>query len=59
MVCFKLSPPWVHGPSPGVEVIGIFLGMLYGWLIANDSFWPAFFGLLFLGLTATPPCPPS
>ena len=25
---------------------------LYGWLIANDSFWPSIFGLLFLGLSS-------
>ena len=40
MVCFKFVPAAEPLTPLGVEVIGIFLGMLYGWLIANDSFWP-------------------
>ena len=50
MVCFKFVPAAEPLTPLGVEVIGIFLGMLYGWLIANDSFWPSIFGLRFLGL---------
>ena len=52
MVCFKFVPAAEPLTPLGVEVIGIFLGMLYGWLIANDSFWPSIFGLLFLGLSS-------
>lgn len=52
MFFFRFLP----APEPmtplGIEVIGIFLGMLYGWLIANDSFWPSIMGLIFLGLSS-------
>lgn len=52
MILFKFVVPASDPLTPlGVEVIGIFLGMLYGWLIANDSFWPSIFGLILLGLS--------
>lgn len=52
MILFKFIVPASDPLTPlGVEVIGIFLGMLYGWLIANDSFWPSIFGLILLGLS--------
>lgn len=37
--------------SLGVEILGIFLGMLYGWLIVDDVVWPSIAGLVFLGLS--------
>lgn len=37
--------------SLGVEILGIFLGMLYGWLIVGDVVWPSIAGLVFLGLS--------
>ena len=57
MVCFKFVPAAEPLTPLGVEVIGIFLGMLYGWLIADGSFWPSIFGLLFLGLSSYSPVP--
>ena len=35
----------------GVEIIGIFLGIVYGWLIVGDIFWPSIFGMIFMGLS--------
>lgn len=35
----------------GVEILGIFLGVVYGWLVVGDIFWPSLFGLVFMGLT--------
>lgn len=52
MICFKFIPVSEPLTPLGIEVIGIFLGMLYGWLIANDSFWPSIFGLILLGLSS-------
>ncbi len=52
MIGFKYVVP---APAPltplGVEVLGIFLGMLYGWLIVGDVIWPSVAGLVFLGLS--------
>ncbi|NCB63594.1 MAG: SLC13 family permease, partial [Clostridia bacterium] len=52
MICFKFIPAAEPLTPLGMEVIGIFLGMLYGWLVANDSFWPSIMGLIFLGLSS-------
>ncbi|MFZ7103936.1 MAG: SLC13 family permease [Peptococcaceae bacterium] len=48
--------PYVMSPrepltSLGVEIIGIFLGIIYGWLVAGDIVWPSIIGLVMLGLT--------
>ncbi len=52
MIGFKYVVPASEPLTPlGVEVLGIFLGMLYGWLIAGDTFWPSMMGLIMLGLS--------
>ena len=35
----------------GIEILGIFIGVIYGWLIVGDIFWPSLLGLVMLGLT--------
>lgn len=39
----------------GMAVIGIFLGILYGWLFI-DMVWPSLIGLVILGMTLSEPC---
>lgn len=52
MLGFKYVVPATEPLTPlGVEVLGIFLGMLYGWLIVNDVIWPSIAGLVMLGLS--------
>lgn len=35
----------------GVEILGIFLGVVWGWLLCGDIFWPSLFGLVLLGVS--------
>lgn len=52
MIGFKYLVPAVDPLTPlGVEILGIFLGMLYGWLVVNDVVWPSVAGLVLLGLS--------
>ncbi|MDO4280247.1 MAG: SLC13 family permease [Peptococcaceae bacterium] len=52
MIGFKYVVPAVDPLTPlGVEILGIFLGTLYGWLIVGDVIWPSIACLVFLGLT--------
>lgn len=51
MIGFKYLP----APEPmtplGMEIIGIFAGMLYGWLVIGELVWPSILGLVLLGLS--------
>lgn len=51
MMGFKYIPASAPLTPLGMEVIGIFLGMLYGWLIVGDLFWPSVVGMVLLGLS--------
>lgn len=51
MAGFKFIPASAPLTPLGMQVLGVFLGMLYGWLIAGDPFWPSILGLIGLGLT--------
>ncbi len=52
MIGFKYVVPASDPLTPvGVEILGIFLGVVYGWLIVGDIFWPSLFGLVFIGLS--------
>lgn len=51
MIGFKYIPAVDPLTPVGMSVIGIFLGMLYGWLIVGDVFWPSIVGLVFLGFS--------
>lgn len=51
MIGFKYIPASEPLTPLGMEVIGIFIGMLYGWLIVGDLFWPSVAGMVLLGLS--------
>ncbi len=52
MIGFKYVVPATEPLTPlGVEILGIFLGTLYGWLIVGDVVWPSIACLIFLGLS--------
>ena len=52
MIGFKYVVPAAEPLTPlGVEILGIFLGTLYGWLIVGDVVWPSVACLVFLGLS--------
>ena len=52
MIGFKYVVPASDPLTPvGVEILGIFLGVVYGWLVVGDIFWPSLFGLVFIGLS--------
>ena len=47
---FKLIPPVSTITPYGMEILGILLALLYGW-ITIGLLWPSLFGIVFLGLT--------
>lgn len=51
MVLFRFLPP-VGGITPlGMELLGIFLGALWGWIFV-DMIWPSVAAMVFLGFSA-------
>ena len=52
MIGFKYVVPASDPLTPlGVEILGILLGTLYGWLIVDDVIWPSIACLILLGLS--------
>ena len=52
MIGFKYVVPAADPLTPlGVEILGILLGTLYGWLIVGDVIWPSVVCLILLGLS--------
>lgn len=52
MLGFRLITPAAPLTPMGMEVLGVFVGMLYGWMIAKDTFWPSILGMVILGLSS-------
>ena len=50
MAGFGFLPPFGSITPMGMKVLGVFLGMMYGW-IAIELIWPSVIGLVFFGLT--------
>lgn len=49
---FRFLPPFGSLTPYGMAVLGIFIGMVYGWCVsANNLIWPALLGMIALGLT--------
>lgn len=51
---FRLLSPAEGLSTDGLAVVGIFLGVLYGWLFI-DMVWPSLIGLVILGMTLPEP----
>lgn len=52
MIGFKYVVPSSEPLTPlGVEILGIFLGTLYAWLVVGDMIWPSIVCLVLLGLS--------
>lgn len=54
MCAFRLVSPPEGLTAEGLAVIGVFFGVLYGWLFL-DMVWPSLIGLVVLGLTLPQP----
>lgn len=50
MVCFRFIPPFGAMTPLGMELLGIFLGLLYAW-ITVDMIWPSIVGLVLIGFS--------
>lgn len=50
MAGFGYLPPFGAVTPMGMKVLGVFLGMMYGW-IAIELIWPSVIGLVFFGLS--------
>lgn len=50
MLLFRFLPPIGPVTPFGMTVLGIFIGMLYGWVL-GELIWPSLLGLVLLGLT--------
>jgi sodium-dependent dicarboxylate transporter 2/3/5 len=50
MVFFRFIPPLGTLTAVGMEVVGIFIGLLYLWIILNSTTWPSILGLVMLGM---------
>lgn len=48
MVLFGLLPPFGPLTPMGMQVLGIFIGMIWGWTI-GETIWPSLLGLVMLG----------
>ena len=50
MFCFGFLPPFGGITALGMKVLGIFLGVLYGWIFVG-FIWPSLLGMIALGLS--------
>ncbi len=50
MFLFGLLPPFGPLTQMGMQVCGIFIGMIWGWTI-GETIWPSLLGLVLLGFT--------
>jgi len=50
MFLFGLLPPFGPLTQMGMQVLGIFIGMIWGWTI-GETIWPSLLGLVLLGFT--------
>lgn len=50
MAFFQYLPPFGDVTPMGMKVLGVFLGMLWGW-ITIEMIWPSIIGLVFFGLS--------
>lgn len=48
---FGFLPPFGGIPQVGMQVLGVFIGMIWGWMFI-DMLWPSLLGMVALGLTS-------
>lgn len=52
MFCFRFIPPFGTITPYGMAVIGVFLGLIYGWSVdADNLIWTSLLGLVAIGMT--------
>lgn len=50
MIGFRFIPPVAEITPAGMQILGVFLGSIYGW-VTVDLMFPSILGMIFLGLT--------
>ena len=57
IIAFVLTFGFGYLPAPepithmGMQIMGVFLGMLWGWCFVGDMIWPSLLGIVALGMT--------
>ena len=51
MFLFRFIPPIAPITELGMQILGIFLGCLWGWIATGNLIWPSILGWIALGLT--------
>ncbi|MBO5140255.1 MAG: hypothetical protein J6J05_09945 [Peptococcaceae bacterium] len=57
IIAFVLTFGFGYIPAPepithmGMQIMGVFLGMLWGWCFVGDMIWPSLLGIVALGMT--------
>ena len=47
-----IIPPFADVTETGVQVLGVFIGCLWGWIFTGNIGWPSLLGFVALGLTS-------
>lgn len=51
MLLFRFLPPFGPLTELGMQILGIFIGCLWGWIATSNLIWPSILGWIALGVT--------
>ncbi len=51
MLFFRFLPPFGPVTELGMQILGIFIGCLWGWIATGNLIWPSILGWIVLGVT--------